>query len=552
MRLPSILSTSLLRDPLRMTFALLALLIPLVMTATGLGQTQHGGQAVPPTPPRAFIDTSYRPPSGRTIPVGKGGDLQAALKAAQPGDVLVLEPGAVFQGNFSLPKKSGTEWIVVRSGAPDGTFPRPGTRVTPDIAPLMPKLVSPNSNPAVYTEPGAHNYRFIGVEFTIASSVKDVYSIVALGGEQTSDADTPRDLVLDRCYVHGQPQTMTRRGVLLNGASSAVIDSHVSEIHAAGADSQAILGYNGPGPFKIVNNFLEGAAENIMFGGADPKIQGLVPSDIEIRRNHLFKPLTWFPGDQTFAGVQWTVKNLLELKNAQRVLIEGNLLENNSGPALLLTPRNQEGAAHWSVVQDVLFQSNMIKNTATGFVGQTTDDGRQSQPMKRIAIVNNLWHVSRTFFGMTSGRRGVLEDLLIDHNTAAPCGYSAYFFEADIAPALIRFRLTNNLVGFGSFGVQFPTADEGFAKVAPSAIIARNALLNIVDVADKQGPLRNVPSGVNQAMYRSFATPAAAGFNSNGTLTEKSPMRRAGTDGKDIGVDFAELQRAMGDNSPPR
>jgi hypothetical protein len=334
--------------------------------------------------------------------------------------------------------------------------------------------------------------------------------------------------------------------VLLNGASSAVIDSHVSEIHAAGYDSQAVLGYNGPGPFKIVNNYLEGAAENIMFGGADPAIPGLVPSDIEIRRNHLFKPSSWRPGDPAFAGVHWTVKNLLELKNAQRVLIEGNLLENVWSTALVLTPRNQDGRAPWSVVQDVLFRSNTVKNADSGFSGQTTDDEHHSQPMKRIAIVNNWWHVTGTFFGMTSGR-GVLDDLLIDHNTAAPCGYRTFFYETSTFPALIRFRFTNNMVGFGSFGVQFPKPNEGLAKVAPGAVIAGNALVNVTDTGDKQGVSRNHRFYISQAMYTSYNSPSAAGINGDGTLTMQSPARRAGTDGKDIGVDFVTLQRAMRD-----
>ncbi len=257
-----------------------------------LAQSPGQPAPVPPAPPRVFLDTSYTAPSGRTIAVAAGGDLQAALKAAQPGDVITLEPGAVFAGNFTLPKKAGNGWIVIRSGAPDAKLPATGTRVAPTFASVMPKIVSPNASPAVYTEPGAHHYRFIGVEFSVAASVKTSYSIVAFGGEQTSEADTPHNLVLDRCYVHGHPQLGSRRGILLNSASSAVIDSHISEIHAVGADSQAVLGYNGPGPFKIVNNFLEGAAENIMFGGADPRIPGLVPSDIEIRGNHLFKPMS--------------------------------------------------------------------------------------------------------------------------------------------------------------------------------------------------------------------------------------------------------------------
>lgn len=40
-----------------------------------------------------------------------------------------------------------------------------------------------------------------------------------------------------------------------------------------------------------------------------------------------------------------------------------------------------------------------MTNAMGGFVVQSTDDERQSQPTKRIAIVNNLWvGLTRTFF----------------------------------------------------------------------------------------------------------------------------------------------------------
>src|SRR5215469_13138792 len=104
----------------------LAAMTPLMAGRPVLGQP--AAQIVLPAPPRVFVDTSYKPPPGRSIPVAKGGDLQAALKAAQPGDVLVLEPGSIFQGNFALPKKAGAGWIVVRSGASDDKLPAPGTR----------------------------------------------------------------------------------------------------------------------------------------------------------------------------------------------------------------------------------------------------------------------------------------------------------------------------------------------------------------------------------------------------------------------------------------
>ena len=142
---------------------------------------------------------------------------------------------------------------------------------------------------------------------------------------------------------------------------------------------------------------------------------------------------------------------------------------------------------------------------------------------------------------------GLGEDVLIEHNTAIPVGNSAYYIEAGTPPALVRFRMTNNLSGFGAFGVTFPKADESLAKWVPGAIIAKNALVNISDTGDGQGVARNRPGDINQGMYASFPSPAAAGVNADGTLTPTSPLRRAGADRKDIGVDFDEMQRAMTD-----
>ena len=68
-----------------------------------------------------------------------------------------------------------------------------------------------------------------------------------------------------------------------------------------------------------------------------------MPTDIEIRRNDMFKPLIWMKGQPGYVGGvdghPFIVKNLLELKNAQRVLVDGNILEYTWGgfskPALL-------------------------------------------------------------------------------------------------------------------------------------------------------------------------------------------------------------------------
>src|SRR5262245_18706789 len=105
-----------------------------------------------PEPPRVYLDTTYTPPKGRSIEVRAGGDFQAALNRAKPCDVITLEAGASFAGNFTLPNKSGSgqsDWIVIRSSTPDSNLPPPGARITPSYSNALPKIASPNSEPAI-------------------------------------------------------------------------------------------------------------------------------------------------------------------------------------------------------------------------------------------------------------------------------------------------------------------------------------------------------------------------------------------------------------------
>ncbi|MEK6247128.1 MAG: hypothetical protein N2C12_03050, partial [Planctomycetales bacterium] len=272
----------------------------------------------------------------RTIRLEPGGDLQHALKIADPGDTIELAAGAEFTGNFLLPKKpakvakDAQPWITIRS-AEHRQLPR-GERVSVADAQHMPKIISPNSEPAIASQYGAHHYHFIGVEVTTTSSKN--YNLILLGynglGERNAKTleQLPYEIVVERCYIHGNPTGQIRRGIAMNARAFTIIDSYVSDFHEVGADSQALCTWNGAGPFKIVNNYLEGSGENVMFGGGDPAIAGLVPSDIEFRGNYVFKPRRWQKGHPNYAGIKWTVKNLFEIKNARRVTIEGNIFEN--------------------------------------------------------------------------------------------------------------------------------------------------------------------------------------------------------------------------------
>lgn len=274
-------------------------LVPVAVVSPSIAQVETDTTAMLPAMPRVLLDTKYVAPRGRRLFVRAGDDLQAALNVARPGELLELEAGARWQGNFVLPyKPNPTRQPIVILPSRGATLPPEGERLDPKRhAAALPKIISPNAQPALRAAPRAGFYRIIGIEFGFAPSVKLSYNIVSLGeGDEKTLDELPTDIIIDRCFIHGNTLAHSKRGVQMNGKRLSVIDSYIGEIHGIGQDTQALMGWNGSGPFKIVNNFLEGPGENVIFGGSDPAIPNLVPSDIEFRRNHVFKPVGWKDG----------------------------------------------------------------------------------------------------------------------------------------------------------------------------------------------------------------------------------------------------------------
>ncbi|MGB8506830.1 MAG: hypothetical protein WCD76_00360, partial [Pyrinomonadaceae bacterium] len=240
--------------------------------------------------------------SAATVNVAAGSDLQAALNSARPGDTIVLEAGASYVGPFTLPDKGpSSDYVTVRSSAPDSALPSPGQRITPAYAALLPKILSPGlGEPALRTSPAAHHFRFLALEFRSADAPSLVYDLIRLGdgsNAQSSLAQVPHHLSFDRCLMTAFPTQGIKRAVALNSGDTEIVNCWIAGFKAAGQDSQAVGGWNGPGPYKIINNYLEAAGENVMFGGATASVPNLVPSDIEVRRNHFAKPLSWKEGE---------------------------------------------------------------------------------------------------------------------------------------------------------------------------------------------------------------------------------------------------------------
>jgi uncharacterized protein YjdB len=432
-------------------------------TATTSVPTSPGGSgtlnsiATPAELPRASVSTTYPTPA-RQVRVGAGANLQSAIDAAQPGDELLLAPGATFTGNFVLPNKgSSTSWITIRTDVSDATLGAPGTRMTPSRASSanLAKVITPNNWPAIATDLSAHHYRLTGIELTGATDAYDVNGILRLGdgtGAQNSLSLVAHDLVVDRVFVHGQATEYVRRCVSLQSATSAIIDSWISDCHSNNGDSQGISGWNGPGPYLIRNNHIEGGHQGVFFGGADPAITNLSPSDITIIGNHITRPSSW-------SGV-WQTKTIIETKNARRLLLEGNVIENvwasgQVGFGLLLKSENQNGSAPWSQSTDFTVRYNRIRNVGSGINIAANPGSYPAVPAARIAVydntIENLGNSPYIGDGIPLQILGGTSDVLIAHNSWSNAGNQAISFDGG---ATTRTVIHSNIIPSGVYGVK--------------------------------------------------------------------------------------------------
>lgn len=140
-------------------------------------------------------------------------------------------------------------------------------------------------------------------------------------------------------------------------------------------------------------------------------VGGYIPSDFEIRRNWLFKLLTWNPLDASYNGgvgpsgaLPFTVKNGSEFKNGRQILIEANVYTNiwntvdQIGTVELFTPKNQGNNCPSCAVKNVIFRYNRAShaNAAYGLSSSNSDAGS-------IAFENNHYSIHDNLFSDMGG-----------------------------------------------------------------------------------------------------------------------------------------------------
>jgi Putative Ig domain len=576
-------------------------------TATGnfsvvvVSSSGYDGPAQLPiaTVPSAMADS---PAPGTVINVNAGGNLQTALNNAQCGDIIQLQAGATFTGKFSVPAKNCdiNHWIWIRTSSPDSALPAEGQRTTPcyaGVASLEGRPQYPCSNPTnvlakvqmqtngagpFQLANGANFYRFIGLEVTRPAGAPG--GGILISGQGTSD-----HIIVDHSWLHGAPQDETHDGVNLNGMTNgAVIDSYFSDFHCVVkglcTDAHAVAGgvsNTQDGPFLIQDNFLEASGEAILFGGGPAT---LTPTDIQILNNHFWKPWQWMQGNTPFVGGlngnPFIVKNHLELKNAVRVQIEGNLMENcwggfsQTGHAIVLTPKNQHEPNGQNVcplcqVTDVTVRYSQLSHLGGGIQMATAlgDSGRDGGAQ---ALAGTRWSIHDVVIDDLSTKyigggealeigntwpKNALNTITINHITAFPDSSRHMLVTGNAVNNASMYGLvfTNNMITTGQYPV-WNTEDTNScaAQDVPITSIthcfttntfANNALIATPSAfPPSKWPANNLfPQTVDVVGFINYNN----GNGGNYELQANSPYKNMGTDGKDLGADIVGLNEAL-------
>ena len=572
--------------------------------------------------------------------------VQTDLNGAACGDTILVAAGSTL-GPLVLPAKGcdNAHWITLKStGVSNANFPAEGVRMTPcssGIAsmpnrPAYPcpspqvltfKIVTPGSSNGIVAAGGDH-YRIIGAEITrVPTGGVPIYNLVDLSSRGTQT----NNIIFDRVWFHGINQdgnfpmtsqsmdTSTTRAIYLGQSNHvAVIDSYFSDFYDTSSmsangntDSQCIGGgvggiaNSGWGVYKFVNNHCEASGEGILLGGsAGPPLTPSgctvmvncnldVPTDIEVRENYFFKPLSW-DGTASGGGSGWpVVKNGFEMKIGARALFEGNVIENTWYQAQVgwcwsVAPKNQAGGstsvgtAPTALTNDFTYRYNYCYHTAYGLgVYQSMDlncTSCQAQGANRIMIHDNLIGDALTLgicpplcgagdeLAITaapdSTNRGLnkLQNVNISHNTFVKGVRALLGFGASSSGQIINFTYQNNLGSNASYGV-IPNPSTGgcdgsggasFYYLLTNCVTGwtadHNAVFNWGSGTLGGGwPTTGSGSGnffftgTSSVGFTNYGT-GDSGFNpGNYALTSSSPLSNAASDGTDLGADVATL-----------
>ena len=533
------------------------------MTATLRGYTLRGTYAdLPRSRPNPALPTGWTGAANFTPTTDA--ELGTALTnaaAASGLQIIELAANTTITGvSRSLPVKVDNYPIVIRTSA---FASLPERRITTSDAALLATIESSATNPWCITSAfGAHDYYFVGIKITRPNTGTNPTTLVRLGlgggsTDPTSPTQLPTRIYFDRCWIQGPDSINITAGIRFDVNTGAITRCRIANIKSTGNDTQAInIINNSPGnPIWIHNNYLESTGENIMFGGSNPPLASWPFNvwDVTITKNYFSKPLTWCNTSPTFAGTDYSVKNIFELKCGRRILLEGNIFEHMWGPdqdgsainfKSSMDPSSTLYAGEYGTA-DITMRYNIIRHCANAFRIAGVADGAKHRS-NRYYIHDNLCYGLYESKGInwagTSDHNFMVFDrafeVMIDHNTfysPSTTNYTVY-----VENNLSKIKIRNNLFFRSSLGVRTSGQNSGNDSLNTAVpggdyVVDYNAFPN---VSLASYPANNfAPNTVSAIGY----TNATNDDDGDYSLSSGSSYKNAGSDGRDLGCDITKV-----------
>jgi hypothetical protein len=523
--------------------------------------------------PRTLFTAPYVSRTGTVRTVNSGENLQTVLDAAQPGDVVVLEAGAVWTGNFTLPSKSGStnDIYVVSSTIHNGSFgTAPGRRVQSNAG--MAYIRHPNGNvlPALATSgSGRTGWRICGVQVDLSTGTwsyggdTQLYDLVKFCPDYSNPPqninDYPGRFVMDRCRIIGRRDVSIRRGVTFGGPDGGIFDSQMFDVNSIlpVGDCVGIICWLAAGNIHIYNTEIEGPTEHVMPGGvldnnwtADTQI---VPYDITVDRCYLRGGLYQ---DESEVGTGWNgviynTKNFLETKAGKRIRFRRILMSRHLGKdqqfALTIKSNGEVGGGLGSGSVHPTFDINIEDLKILNAIGgiQIRGLGTDLNRLERVRIRNvgmaghriptGGYTVNPRVLQFTSNMRYIDVSNLTGLLTLE--GEYAKMLVEDNS-TIENIRITDSILG-AKYGIGYGGSPWGGLppNVSGEKLLRRLGLIQPGSTTT-YGDASNVRVGsVAAAQFVSYTN----SVNDNLRLQSSSPLKGIGAGGADPGCDWDSL-----------
>jgi hypothetical protein len=486
--------------------------------------------------------TPPEPPPETTVRVRPGDNLGAAFDSlAATGGIILAHPGEYLTA-IKLKPRDNSKIIVFTTDTEN--LPDDGCRISRDYQPGLAILRSYDG----YTAAFAALCKTGGVSFVGCGFGPQVFdrTVVDLGDDQVAvAADLPTDLMFDRVLFYGDPERGQHRGIMAHANRLSVLNCYFGDFHEEGRDSQCLAAWNGGRHLSLDNNYFEGGAENVMFGGGSARSFDMIPQDIRITRNLFSKPLRWKDLEH-----EPSIKCLLEIKNVMRLHIEGNVFDGNwsrdwpSGVAVVfkVSPNGSEFAE----CQDVEFVNNVIRNVGAVFsVVGSRDGGEPSGRMTNVKIRNTLaYQICQGADYTGDGRHVPIANppigLHVQHNTVHGNAHSFMnWWWDELEEVGEDLVMTDNCADHGDYGIHssYGLGTDALDKGWPNSYdVTGNAL--------KRHPDRTAPLPIGNAVIEAEEYDASFG-DDHKVIAGSVVAHVVTTDGQIIGADIDAIADAI-------